>query len=226
MVEFIRANLAFLHRFAEVPRISTVLQHRFLKLSGCAGDCVGQLVPVLRGELASASGLRKHHAHRAERFRVTARDSVQITCRFGQLVEALYSVRGKLCGHVADIADAVNSLVGVCLSAGRERVNRTRIQSSEVQRAFELVRRIGCFDNVSGKITDGVHSHTDTRGNKTANGTGDYTELTEPAGRLASRLVNVTQRSISLTCRLFDLTATRFNILNASVPIAGINLGV
>ena len=98
MVEFLSGDLAFLHGFPEITGVGAILFHGFLQFTGCARNCVGKLVPVLSGELSGARGLRHDEADRFECLRVSARDGVQVTGGFGELIVAFYAVGCELRG--------------------------------------------------------------------------------------------------------------------------------
>ena len=98
MVEFLGGDFAFLHGFPEITGVGAILFHGFLQFTGCAGNCVRKLVPVLGSELSSTRGLRHNKADRFERLRISARNSIQVTGGFGELIVPFYAVGCELRG--------------------------------------------------------------------------------------------------------------------------------
>ena len=98
MVEFLGSDLTFFHCFPEIASVSAILFHGFLQFTGCAGNGVGKLVPVLGGEFSGARGLRHNEADRFECLCVSARNGVQVTGGLGEFIVAFYAVGCELRG--------------------------------------------------------------------------------------------------------------------------------
>ena len=168
-----------------------------MDLPGRAGDRVGQLVPVLGGQLSLAGGLGQHHTDRLERLRVAASDSVEVARSLSQLVEALHPIRGELRGDVLDVAEGIDGLVGIGLRAGGQLGDLVALEARELERVPELERRIRSLGRLRGVAAQ--HGHDATHGGDTSTEAETASEhLAEAAGLLLRRvelLVNVPQPS-------------------------------
>ena len=148
MVEFLGGDLAFFHGFPEIACVGAILFHGFLQFTGRTGNGVGKLVPVLGGEFSSTRGLRHDEADRFERLRVSARNSVQVTGGFGELIVALYTIGCELRGNGLNIVELVNRAVRIGARAFCERVDFVRTFTGECERLLEFdcgVGSVECF---------------------------------------------------------------------------------
>ena len=102
-VELIGCDLPVGQGVAEVSGIGAVGSHGFLEFSGRAWDGVGELVPVLRGELSLTGGLGEDHADGLESLRVAAGDRIEVTGGLSEPVVPFNIVRCQLGGDRLDI---------------------------------------------------------------------------------------------------------------------------
>ena len=152
------------HGVAEVAGECSVIFEGFLELARRAGNGCGDLIPVLRGELARAVDLDEGERDLLERLFRAARDGVDVSGRFGHLVEVFDAVRGELRRHRLNIRQVVHRLIGVGLSGGGQLLDPRRVNAREFERLLELVGRVGRRDRCGDLRRERGRDAADRRG--------------------------------------------------------------